>query len=330
MILKTLMGAFLSLGLTLGAGNAIAAQERTKTVHQKQVKQPSVKKVSKNIDKKNVKRVQNKKQERKVAQTKNNSTRNLALRSESPALAPKNIKYTVFNYENGQVFESNGESIAWPIASLTKLMTAYVFVDNVPDLHNCTATITDEDMDLLKSTHTRLSFYTPYACETLLKVMLVASDNYAASALARSIPGWDKPTFVKQMNLQAKKWGLNNTRFVDSSGLSPENHSSVDDYRKLTMNVVKNSTISSYSSSHQVVTENKWHKQITYKNSNKLVRDYGFDVNLSKTGFIRESGYNLVHLADCAQPIGVIQFGARSSEQRASFTKQKLSKYGCS
>lgn len=242
---------------------------------------------------------------------------------------PSNIKYSVFNYKTGEVLEQSDANVVWPIASLTKLMTAYVFITNTPDLKKCKTSITDADRDLIKNTRTRLSSYKSYPCRELLEVMLMASDNYAASALARSVRGWSKPDFIGEMNDQARKWGLTNTRFVDSSGLSPDNRSSVDDYRKLTMNVVKNYEVSKISSQHQVVTENKWNKPITYRNSNMLVRELGLDVNLSKTGYIRESGYNLVHLGDCPANIGVIEFNASSSGQRAYFVKQKLAKYGC-
>ena len=286
----------------------------------------SKKKVATSVKKNSHKQASGKK---KQPNTKVSSKQKSSHSHKAASYSPSNIKYTVFNYQNGEVLEESGSNISWPIASLTKLMTAYVFVNNVPDLKNCTTTITEEDTDITKGTHTRLSAHKPYSCEKLLQVMLIASDNYAASALARSVPGWSKPEFIRNMNIQARKWGLSNTGFVDSSGLSPENHSSADDYRKLTMNVVKNKTISDISSSESIIAENKWNKPITYKNSNKLVREYGFEVNLSKTGYIRESGYNLVHLASCQNPIGVVEFGARSSDQRAYFVKQKLSKYGC-
>ncbi len=241
----------------------------------------------------------------------------------------QNIKYAVFNYENGKVYESNSMDVVWPIASLTKIMTAQVFVDNHPNLDNCTATITEADIDTIKGTGTKLGFNKPYSCINLLQVMLVASDNYAASALARSIPGWSKNRFISEMNKTAQEFGLQNTTFVDSSGLSPMNKSSVSDYAKLTMNVVRNPIISNLSSSEFVYSKNKWNQQILYRNSNRLIRLNGYDTELSKTGYIRESGYNLVHLADCKNNIGVIEFGARSSEQRSNFVKDKLSKYGC-
>lgn len=241
----------------------------------------------------------------------------------------QNIKYAVFNYENGRIYESNSMDVVWPIASLTKLMTAQVFVENHPNLEECSATITEADIDNIKGTGTKLGFHKPYSCINLLQVMLVASDNYAASALSRAIPGWSKNRFISEMNKKAKEFGLQNTNFVDSSGLSPLNKSSVSDYAKLTMHVVRNPIISDLSSSEFVYSNNKWNQKILYRNSNRLIRLNGFETELSKTGYIRESGYNLVHLADCKNNIGVIEFGARSSEQRSNFVKDKLSKYGC-
>lgn len=240
-----------------------------------------------------------------------------------------NIKYIVFNYKNGEVLEEKNSQEIWPIASLTKLMTAYIFINRIPNINSCNVKINEEDIDLIKNTKTKLSNTKPYTCLNLLEVMLIASDNYAASALSRSIPGLSKKDFVKQMNIQAKKWNLNNTNFVDPSGLSPLNISSVQDYKILATNVVQNDIISNISSHKFIYAENKFNKQIIYKNSNKLVRDYNFQVNLSKTGHINESGYNLVHLANCKKPIGVIEFGAKNSNQRAFFVKNKLANYGC-
>jgi D-alanyl-D-alanine endopeptidase (penicillin-binding protein 7) len=310
--------------LALGVGSVTLTDVAHASEHHKKTKSSQIKKeikTSKKVEKHAKKKLHGKKA-LGTGKSKVSS-------SKKANYAPNNIKYTVFNYKNGEILEESNSNVVWPIASLTKLMTAYVFVTNTPDLKNCTTAITEEDNDLIKNTHTRLSAHKVYSCENLLQVMLVASDNYAASALARSIPGWGKADFVKKMNIQAKEWGLTNTRFVDSSGLSPENHSTPDDYRKLAMNVVKNQEISKVSSQHEITAENKWNKVIQYRSSNKLIREYGLEVALSKTGYIRESGYNLVHLGLCSNNVGVIEFGARSSDQRAYFVKQKLSKYGC-
>lgn len=318
--------------LALGVGSVTLTDVAHASEHHKKTKSSQVKKEVKKTTKKETK---NSKKSEKHVKVKPHSKgaaktdKSKAASAKKSNYAPNNIKYTVFNYKNGEILEESNSNVVWPIASLTKLMTAYVFVTNTPSLKNCTTSITEEDNDLLKNTHTRLSAHKVYSCENLLQVMLVASDNYAASALARSVPGWSKAEFVKKMNSQAKEWGLSNTKFVDSSGLSPENHSTPDDYRKLAMNVVKNPEISRVSSQHEITAENKWNKVIQYRSSNKLVREYGLEVALSKTGYIRESGYNLVHLGMCSNNVGVIEFGARSSDQRAYFVKQKLAKYGC-
>ena len=208
-------------------------------------------------------------------------------------------------------------------------MTAHVFMENHPDIKNCYMQITEEDKDFIKNTGTRLSSNKEYSCEKLLEVMLISSDNYAASALARSVPGWSKQDFVAKMNLTAKRWNAGNTRFVDSSGLSPNNYSNAKDYANIVMHIVKNKDISVISSSTETFAVTRNNQLTTFRNSSKLVREFGYQANLSKTGYIRESGYNLVHLADCQTPIGIVEFGAKSSEQRARFAKQKLNNYCC-
>lgn len=275
------------------------------------------------------KKESSKQQVQKEAHTKKAKPSKKTPTPQKRALSPTDIKYAVFNYANGETYESKAADTIWPIASLTKLMTAEIFVKNHPNIDGCYASINESDRDLIKNTGTKLAFNKPYSCRNLLEVMLVASDNYAASALARHIPGWSKDKFIREMNIQAKKWGLDNTSFVDSSGLSPMNRSSINDYKDLTMHVVKNPVISEISSSQFVYSKNKWDRPIQYGNSNRLIRLNGFETELSKTGHIRESGYNLVHLSGCKNNIGVIEFGARSSEQRSNFVRQKLSQYGC-
>ena len=138
--------------------------------------------------------------------------------------------YIVFDYESNKVLEQKLENKMWSIASLTKLMTAYVFLKKENNLQSCSMTITNDDDDTLKFTKTRLEKEYAYSCESLLKMMLTVSDNYAASALARK---HNKNEFIKEMNLVAKKLGMKDTNFVDSSGLSPKNVSTILDYYKL-------------------------------------------------------------------------------------------------
>ena len=93
--------------------------------------------------------------------------------------------YVVYDFTHNKVLESGTPNTVRPIASVTKLMTANVFLEHNKN-PRCMASITNEDYDYIKGTHTKLPKYTPIACRELLKAMLVHSDNYAAHALSRS------------------------------------------------------------------------------------------------------------------------------------------------
>lgn len=248
-------------------------------------------------------------------------------------IAPPNIsndlKYVIFEYETGKILEEKNSTEVWPLASLTKLMTAHIFLKHHNDLGNCRTSITNEDTDFIKFTNTRLKKNTQYECGELLEAMLTVSDNYAASALARSIPGWTKPEFIAEMNKQASLWGLKNTKFVDSSGLSPLNVSSAKDYYNLTRNVAHTPFLSDLSSiARKTVATIEGH-ETAINNTNPLVRN-GIKTLISKTGYIKESGYNLAYVSDsCEKQIGFIELGAKSKGERSAFANQTLNKYGC-
>ena len=147
-----------------------------------------------------------------------------------PAVATAQ-SYIVYDFTHDRVLESSSPNHVQPIASVTKLMTANVFLENNRNA-NCTASITDDDYDYIKGTHTKLPKYTPISCNELLKAMLVHSDNYAAHALSRSA-GMSRLQFIQKMNEKARELGMRSTRFSDSSGLSDSNISSVMDLVKL-------------------------------------------------------------------------------------------------
>ena len=242
---------------------------------------------------------------------------------------PSNIKYVIFDYQTGKVLEEKNSHEVWPLASLTKLMTAHVFLNNHKDIGNCKAMITEEDRDTLKFTRTRLQKNTEYECGELLEAMLTVSDNYAASALARAIPGWSKQEFVSEMNRQAKRWDLTKTRFVDTSGLSPQNVSSANDYYKLTRYVAHTPFLSDLSTIKTKMVETVSGHETQINNTNPLVRS-GWKSIVSKTGYIKESGYNLAYVSDnCTTPVGLVEFGANTSRERVRFASDKLKEYGC-
>jgi len=238
--------------------------------------------------------------------------------------------YVVYDFTHNKILESRAANNVQPIASVTKLMTANVFLENNKN-KNCTASISREDFDFIKGTGTKLPKNVPISCNELLKAMLVHSDNYAAHALARSA-GMSKAQFIQKMNQKARQLGMTSTRFHDSSGLSSANISSAMDLVKLAKYSLNNAKIQELSNTKATYVR-VGKRNIFMQNTSALVREEMFDAALNKTGYIRESGYNLVFVNkhQCNQAtIGVISLNNRSSATRSHFTKNKLQQYGCS
>ena len=141
--------------------------------------------------------------------------------------------YVVNPATNQVVLQKNARSVL-PIASITKLMTAMVVLESGSSLKEV-LTISEEDIDYIKGTGSRLTIGTQLTREEMLQLALMSSENRAASALARYYPG-GRSAFIDAMNIKAHLLGMTNTRFYDSSGLTPRNVStSVDLARMCTL-----------------------------------------------------------------------------------------------
>src|SRR5690606_11039764 len=105
----------------------------------------------------------------------------------------------------------------------------------------------------------------------MLKLALMASENRAASALARHYPG-GKEAFVAAMNAKAAELGMTNTRFVDSTGLNPANVSTAEDLAKLVDAAHRYPLIREYttSDSFRIEAEENRRRMLSYVNSNRL------------------------------------------------------------
>lgn len=190
------------------------------------------------------------------------------------------------------LFEKNSDAVL-PIASITKLMTAMVVLDAQLPL-NETLTIGNEDVDTLKGTRSRLKVGTRLSREDMLLLALMASENRAASALARHYPGGTE-AFVAAMNHKAAAIGLRDTRFADPTGLTAANVSSARDLTKMVAAASHYPLIRELSTtSERTVYANG--RPMSFHNTNMLVRSpaSGWEIAVSKTGYIREAGKCLV------------------------------------
>ena len=197
----------------------------------------------------------------------------------------------VYDQSKKEYIYMKNHNLVAPIASITKLMTAIVTLESgLPLLE--TLKITRDDIDRYKNTSSKIRIGSKLMRSEMLKLSLMASENRAASALARNYPGGTKG-FVKAMNQKAKQLGMKNTHFVDSTGLRPQNVSTALDLIKLVEASSKFSIISKYTTTSKFSVEAK-NRYLQYVNSNRLVRSSSWSINLSKTGYIREAGRCLV------------------------------------
>jgi D-alanyl-D-alanine endopeptidase (penicillin-binding protein 7) len=212
----------------------------------------------------------------------------------------------VLDAATGNTLYSKNADHATPIASITKLMTAMVVLDAKLALDEVVQ-ITNEDLDLIKNTRSRLPIGSHFRRDDLMRLALMASDNRAASALGRNYPGGIL-SFVDAMNAKAKSLGLTATHFVDSSGLAPGNVASAADLGKLVAAASKYELIKEYSTTGAVNVQLPDSKRtLSFVNTNALVRASDWQIGLSKTGFINESGKCLVMQAIIAnQPVVIV------------------------
>jgi D-alanyl-D-alanine endopeptidase (penicillin-binding protein 7) len=188
------------------------------------------------------------------------------------------------------LFEKNA-NVALPIASITKLMTGLVVLEANLDL-NQTLVISDDDVDRHKFSSSRLPVGARMTRGNLLHIALMSSENRAASALGRNYPG-GTPAFIAAMNAKARELGMNDTRYVDASGLSSQNVSSARDLARLVAYAHQKPLLRQYSTDPNWVVEASG-RPMRYNNTNYLVALPDWNIGLQKTGFINEAGRCLV------------------------------------
>ncbi|UDM49259.1 D-alanyl-D-alanine endopeptidase [Cupriavidus sp. MP-37] len=215
----------------------------------------------------------------------------MGLRDTDDALALRSSVALVMDQNSNEVLFQKNASAVLPIASITKLMTALVVMDSRLPMDEV-LTITEEDRDTEKHSSSRLRFGTQLTRQELLLLALMSSENRAASALGRHYPG-GLPAFVQAMNRKARELGMNDSHFVDSSGLSSSNVSSATDLVRMVNAAYRNPIIREYSTQteHEV---NVLGRTQHYVSTNRLVRGGNWEIGLQKTGFISEAGQCLV------------------------------------
>ena len=188
------------------------------------------------------------------------------------------------------LFSKNGSAVL-PIASLTKLMTGMVISESRLPME-APITITEEDVDTERGSRSRLTVGTTITRGEALHLALMSSENRAAHALGRTFPG-GLTAFIERMNQKARALGMQQTRYVDPTGLSSLNQSTANDLAVLASHAYHDPLVRGYSTSpsYQIDTGTR---VVQYQNTNRLVNNPQWEIGLQKTGYISEAGRCLV------------------------------------
>jgi serine-type D-Ala-D-Ala endopeptidase (penicillin-binding protein 7) len=220
----------------------------------------------------------------------------------------------IYNPETNQVlWESNAQDQR-SIASITKVMTALVFLESGTPLET---PVTVERADVTRASTTYLRAAYKVTADDLLHLLLIGSDNAAARALARISP-YGTDGFIDHMNQKAAELGLQQTQYADPSGLLATNVSSAYDMARLIAYASADERIGTVmrKASHTVFAGKR---TINVNSTNQLVKTGEYDVLGGKTGFIGRSGYclaTLLRLPQNGQQVAVVVLGASSNQGR--------------
>lgn len=224
----------------------------------------------------------------------------------------------VMDAQTGEVLYSKNSNVALPMASITKLMTAVV----TADAHlNMSENITLQQIDFAgaggKNSSSTLKVGDTMNRAEILLVALMKSENPAAAALARTYPG-GRAAFVSAMNAKARQLGMNSTHYVESTGLDPRNVASARDLGILVSSAYQYGLIRQFSTTAQYDFD-LGYRVLKSSNTNALVRNGGWNINISKTGYISEAGRCVaMHTTVNSRPAVVVLMGASTSQARTN------------
>jgi D-alanyl-D-alanine endopeptidase (penicillin-binding protein 7) len=182
---------------------------------------------------------------------------------------------------SGNVIYGKDVDTTRPIASITKLMTAMVILDSGIALDE-KITVTKADRDLVQLTGSRREYGARLSRREMILLAIMSSENRAASALGRSWPG-GMDDFVAQMNNKAAALGMKNSRFADPAGLSVDNMSTASDLMKMVTAAGSYPLIGQASTTRRLeVRPYPKRGPLTYGNTNRLLKNKTWDIELSK------------------------------------------------
>ncbi len=241
----------------------------------------------------------------------------------------------VMEAASGRVIYSKNASTSVPLASLTKLVAVYTFLGEQKDLSR-KIKYSDKDAEYnyayckpWESAKLTIPDGEELTIKDLVYVSLVGSANNTVESLVR-VSGLSRSDFIKKMNDTVKSFGAQSTRFVEPTGLSPENVTTANDFAIITNKVLAERVIAeaSVSPNYKFVTLSTGLEK-NIRNTNHLLGNTIHKINGSKTGYLDEALYCLATRAQGTdgKNLIVITFGADTRDKSFRET-EKLIAYG--
>lgn len=237
----------------------------------------------------------------------------------------------LMDYASGQVlFEKDSEKHL-PIASMVKMMTVLIALEEYEagNIELNSLITTTENASSMGGSQVFIDPYVDYTFEDLLKSVIMASANDASVALAEYFNGNEK-SFTNRMNKRAKELGMNDTNYVNCTGLpAPEQYSCAKDCAILLKEILKHDIYHNYSSIWMDELTHPSGRKTELVNTNRLIR-YFQGCDSGKTGSTSEAGCCLTASAKRGDMrlISVI-IGAENSKTRFNESAELLN-YGFS
>ncbi|MCK5357381.1 MAG: D-alanyl-D-alanine carboxypeptidase, partial [Elusimicrobiales bacterium] len=241
------------------------------------------------------------------------------------------------------VMTENSRKIIWaknatttlPLASLTKLVAAKVFLDTKPTLNQVVEySARDEEynyehVNKWESASLDLEEGESLMIEDLLYASLVGSANNTVETLVR-VSGLKRDDFIARMNSLVMEWGASTTKFIEPTGLAPENVSSALDYAIITREVLRHPIIVKASVMEQykfTIANTGESKRV--RNTNHIIKQDKYHITGSKTGYLHEAGYCLMTRIPVGNGENIIVVTMGAATRDTSFNEtSELMEYG--
>ena len=238
-------------------------------------------------------------------------------RQAPPPPPPADQSVMVVNQSTNSVTYEHNVDTPRSMASITKVMTAMVVLDTLPNLY--------QKIKLKAAYHGRRE----YTVKEMLDLLLVRSDNHIAEILSKNFHD-SREAFIEAMNSKARQIGMMTAEFVDPSGLGAGNRASARDIAKMVLTSASYPSIRE-SSRPQISLEtatHKGYKSVSLHNTNHRILNEFNNIVVSKTGTTNAAGKCVAMVVEKqGQTYAVVILGEPNGARRDSEARNLLHNY---